>query len=150
MNWQPVSMLWGLKLIRWCVGGVFIASGALKLGSLQSFTDAIFLFDIVPVVLVNVIALILPGLELIMGLLLVSGLASRLSAASVAAMSLVFSLVLLHAIVSGKTIECGCFGKAFGKGDTLSDVFARDIVLLLASICLLYFAKSGSSFSRHR
>lgn len=81
---------------------------------------------------VSVSAFGLPYLEILLGLYLLIGLFTRVSAWTTNAIMVVFILALLQGAIRGLEIDCGCFGNAAG-GETESNLWldaARDVGLL--------------------
>jgi len=123
--------------VQIALGAVFVASAIPKLVDPPAFAHMIYNYRLLPGTLVNALALVMPWVELLVGVLLVLG-AWRREAALVAALLLV---VFLGAIgwnlLRGHAIDCGCFDvRSAGKtpGELLADmkwVMLRDVGLLL-------------------
>ena len=123
--------------VQIALGAVFVASAIPKLVDPPAFAHMIYNYRLLPGTLVNALALVMPWIELLVGILLVLG-AWRREAALVAALLLV---VFLGAIgwnlLRGHAIDCGCFDvRSAGKtpDQLLSDmkwVLLRDVGLLL-------------------
>jgi hypothetical protein len=123
--------------VQIALGAVFVASAIPKLLDPPAFAHMIYNYRLLPGTLVNALALVMPWIELLVGVLLVLG-AWRREAALVAALLLV---VFLGAIgwnlLRGHAIDCGCFDvRSAGKtpGELLADmkwVMLRDVGLLL-------------------
>jgi len=89
----------------------------------------------------KVIGAVQPFLEITLGLLLLAGLAVRLSAGISAALLVVFIAGIISAWARGLQIDCGCFstGGELGAGQNPQYAWdlARDVgFLLLAGILL--------------
>jgi uncharacterized membrane protein YphA (DoxX/SURF4 family) len=123
--------------VQIALGAVFLASAIPKLVDPPAFAHMIYNYRLLPGTLVNALALVMPWIELLVGILLVLG-AWRREAALVAALLLV---VFLGAIgwnlLRGHAIDCGCFDvRSAGKTpeQLLADmkwVMLRDVGLLL-------------------
>jgi hypothetical protein len=123
--------------VQIALGAVFVASAIPKLVDPPAFAHMIYNYRLLPGTLVNALALVMPWVELLVGVLLVLG-AWRREAALVAALLLV---VFLGAIgwnlLRGHAIDCGCFDvRSAGKTpeQLLADmkwVMLRDVGLLL-------------------
>lgn len=76
----------------------------------------------------------LPYLEILLGLYLLAGLFTKVSAWTTNAFMAVFILALLQGALRGLEIDCGCFGGATGdagnEAPSLWSAFLRDIGLL--------------------
>jgi len=69
-------------------------------------------FQILPEAVVPTFGYALPVVELALGVLLVLGLFTRLSAIATAVLMVVFMVGIASAWIRGLSIECGCFGNA--------------------------------------
>lgn len=79
------------------------------------------------------VAAILPWIEAICGLLLVTGWRARSAAALVAAMNMLFIVLLFSTVARGLDIDCGCFRQGGEKTTAWTAIF-RDILLLVAAV----------------
>ena len=131
-------------VLRLIVAGVFLFAGWQKLKAPQEFADSIAAYQLLPVQLINLVALTLPPLELIIGFLLLVGWWQRIAAFSAIILTGVFMVALASAISRGLKIDCGCFGAgASAKGD-LWLALARDLVLG-AALVFSYFCEIGTA-----
>ena len=96
--------------LRLALGGVFVYAGAAKIFNPQLFAQEIDQYALLPHGFLNLIALILPWLEFICGIMVVLGVWLRASALLTGGMSLVFFLAVSSVLVRGLKIKCGCFG----------------------------------------
>lgn len=125
------------SLLRIFLGLIFIGSGTIKILDLESFSNVIEAFAILPPELCYPFAVIVSFSEIIFGLGLVMDLKGSLTA--IFLMLLVFAAVISYAILMGYDIDCGCFGpqdpeaKAFA-GLKLS--LARDLCMIAGGIYL--------------
>lgn len=97
-------------LARLALGGVFVFAGAVKVLDPQLFAHEIDQYNLVPVALINFVAITLPWVELLCGLLLLTGFWVRASVAVTALLSGVFLVAVVSVIGRGLKIKCGCFG----------------------------------------
>ncbi len=124
-----------LFVLRMGLAAVFIAAAIPKIRAPDLFAGAIFNYQLLPPWGVNAVALVLPWLELLVGLCLALGIWSRASALLVAGMMLVFAAAFSSAKARGLDISCGCF--EMGKAETPSSilwVLARDLGLCAAAL----------------
>lgn len=126
------------------LGIVFVFAAWPKLLDPPTFAKNIWAYDIVPGALINLQALIMPGVELVVGVALVLGLWRRGAAIVAALMLLVFMVALSWALIEGNPVHCSCFEiNAAPKTDAellydLKLVLARDIGLLLMSAYVIW------------
>ena len=87
-----------------------LAAGAVKVGDLDGSVWAVRAYDLLPVGLAEVVGRVLPFAEVLLGMLLVTGLLTRWAAAGTAFLMLGFSVGIASAWARGLAIDCGCFG----------------------------------------
>jgi uncharacterized membrane protein YphA (DoxX/SURF4 family) len=97
-------------LARLILGGVFLVAGGLKVTSPAVSARAVRAFQILPYDLAGYVGYALPVLEILIGLLLIVGLFTRVSAALGGLMMLAFIIGISSAWARGLSIDCGCFG----------------------------------------
>jgi putative oxidoreductase len=119
-----------LFLSRLCIGLVFIVASIEKIAIPEIFAANIEAYQILPVPIINIVALIIPWLELICGIFLISGVFLRSSSFISSVLLIAFIFLLSSAIMRGLKIDCGCFG-ASGKSEVSWVRVIEDILLLL-------------------
>ncbi len=123
----------GLRLV---VGMVFIVAAADKIGNPELFARSIANYRLLPVELVNIPALVLPWLELLVGLMLLLGVRVRAAAVVAAGLLTVFTVALVSALVRGLDIHCGCFSQTAAERIGWGRVL-EDLALLAAALGLV-------------
>jgi uncharacterized membrane protein YphA (DoxX/SURF4 family) len=99
-----------IRLCRVGIGLVMLAAALGKIGDPAAFATQIHHYRLVPIEAENLLAILLPWVELLAGLSLVLGAHARSGAWLSAAMMAVFTLAVTTAVARGLDIECGCFG----------------------------------------
>jgi uncharacterized membrane protein YphA (DoxX/SURF4 family) len=97
-------------LARFGLAAVWLVSGLLKAVDPDQTYVAVRAYDVLPDGGVEVVAALLPWIELALGVLLLAGIGTRLVAALSAALLLVFVAGVAQAWARGLSIDCGCFG----------------------------------------
>jgi uncharacterized membrane protein YphA (DoxX/SURF4 family) len=123
-------------LVRVVLGALFIYSSMDKIANMSDFAGIILNYKILPVQIVNLLAIFLPWLELVIGLCLVIGKFERASLLIYSSMLVIFIIALSQALIRGLDISCGCFSV---EPSTTSEVWLRiteDIVMLFFSVNL--------------
>jgi Methylamine utilisation protein MauE len=110
----------------------------------QAFAIAIYYYQLLPDFAINLVALILPMLEMFLALSLVSGIYSRGASLISSLLFLIFATALSINLVRGLDISCGCFGKSSGHINWL--YLIRDLSLCLMSLCVLLFDRGWKYF----
>ncbi len=122
-----------LSVLRIVMGLLFIYSGFFKALDPVAFGRIIELYKVLPSVLIPYAAVVLPYLELLIGMFLVTGL--KIRAASFLSMGLmaVFAVAISINVVRGASFECGCFEtQRFGMSEKIGiPLIARDIVFFI-------------------
>ena len=120
----PVTLL----ASRAVLAAVFAAAAVPKLLDPASFARDIENYHLLPPELVAVVAVVLPALELVLALALVSGVHARGAAVVSAALLAAFAGGMAQAIARGIDLDCGCFGTAMAM-EVSGWTIARNVVL---------------------
>jgi len=99
----------GLIALRVGLGLLFVYASLDKIIHPGLFAKAISNYRILPLPLLHATAIILPWLEFVGGLALLSGRYPRAANILIGSMTLVFTLAILLAISRGLDFNCGCF-----------------------------------------
>lgn len=138
----------GLLAARWVMAGLFLFSGAAKLGWLEAlrgvdllvpianqgidpanFAASVNGFRVLHSDLIPFTAFLIPWLEVVCAAALIIGVATRGAARLIAALLVLFCLAMLSVIVRGMDIDCSCFGKFLGGAVGWMSIL-RNVVLL--------------------
>jgi uncharacterized membrane protein YphA (DoxX/SURF4 family) len=142
---------WVSTAARLLLGGVFLVAGGLKVIDPQSSVAAVRAYRLLPSSLATIVGWGLPFAEIALGVLLLTGIATRLVAAVSAVLLLVFIAAVASAAARGLSIDCGCFG---GGGDVAPGQAAygieilRDVGLLLLAVWLVWQPRSRLTLDR--
>lgn len=125
-----------ILILRWLVAAIFIFAGVGKILNPGQFAMDIDNYRMLPYLLVTVMAVILPWLEVLCGLLLILGKWKKGAALIMLGMSLIFFIAISSAVVRGLDISCGCFAvsrEAIKIGITrlIEDIILFSIILLV-------------------
>jgi len=101
---------WLDLLFRVFLGGVFIAAAAPKIADVEAFAISIATYQVLPLRLVNIQAVVLPWFELFAGVLLIVGFRTKAQALAINAMLVMFIAAIYIAMSKGIQAQCGCFG----------------------------------------
>jgi uncharacterized membrane protein YphA (DoxX/SURF4 family) len=94
---------------RWLLAGVFLYAAWSKITDIPAFATAIGHYDMIPTALLPAFATLLAGLEVVVGLSLLTGIWRRGSSLMAALMLTLFIVAIGTAWVRGLSIDCGCF-----------------------------------------
>jgi|CXWL01.1.fsa_nt_gi uncharacterized membrane protein YphA (DoxX/SURF4 family) len=123
---------------RLLIGGLYIYAAWYKIVVPAEFAKAIWFYHLVPGNLINVMALILPWLEMLLGVGLILGIWFRGSAFSGTALMLVFIAALTSAVMRNLSIDCGCFKSTAAGANSARETLYRDLALLIPCLQLLF------------
>jgi uncharacterized membrane protein YphA (DoxX/SURF4 family) len=123
-------------VVRLAVGVTFVYASYYKIVDPGGFARSIWYYHLVPGNLINLIAVILPWIELLCGLGLIVGVAYRGSVVIVGTMTIVFVVVIASAIARGIDLDCGCFKAAKSSSSSAWDSLLFDVglIVLLAQL----------------
>lgn len=138
---NPGVTRWVGLVARLVLGGVLLVAGGLKIGHPLTSARAVQAYQIFPFDVAAVIGYALPIVEVAVGLLLVVGLFTRISAACGTLIMVGFIVGIASAWMRGLTIDCGCFGGGgqVAPGETQYGVdIARDVLFAAAGVWLIW------------
>lgn len=115
-----------------------------KIADPAGFAESVAAYRILPNVLVNPFAMVLPWVEVFVGLSLINRISVSGSALLAIVLSFVFLVAVISAMVRGLDIECGCFTVA--KSKVGWELIARDLILLGMSLVLFF----GNAFMERK
>jgi uncharacterized membrane protein YphA (DoxX/SURF4 family) len=132
---------WVGLVARLALGGVLIVAGSLKIPYPYKAAAAMRAYQLLPNSLASLLGYILPWFEVGLGLLLILGVALRLTGLFGALLMVLFIAAISSAWARGLTIDCGCFGGggevAPGQTKYLQEI-VRDIGLAAAGFYLYW------------
>jgi hypothetical protein len=121
---------------RLLVGGVFLYASLDKILHPTEFAKVVYNYQMLPVPLSNLLAMILPWLELFAGLALIVGVLVTESALLLSGLLVVFIIALSINLYRGLDVACGCLSLSGGRNIGLLTV-VEDVFLLLAALVVL-------------
>lgn len=130
-------------LFRLILGGVFIWAGVLKIAAPLDFAQDIANYRIFPDSFSFFLALILPIVEVLCGLLIVSGILRRSAAFILSGLVVCFLILIVITMIRGIDVECGCFGSLGRRVDY--KLLLTDLGLLFLGLNILLFRKSADT-----
>jgi uncharacterized membrane protein YphA (DoxX/SURF4 family) len=142
---------WISTLARWLLGGVLIASGAIKVVDLADSATAVQAYRLVPDPLAVLVGTVAPFVAILLGLVLLAGAVTRIAAVVSAVLMVGFVLVVASAAARGLSVDCGCFGGGgeVAPGQTQYGFEAAGAIgLLIVSVWLIARPRSLFSFDR--
>lgn len=125
----------------WCLGVLFIYAGTLKLMAPQAFATLIDAYGILPEPMLLPVAVILPALEVLVGVGLFLNIRGSLTAITL--LLLMFVAILVYGIWMGLDVDCGCFGPQDPESEAFHGLWRtlfRDL-FMLSGIAFLFWLR---------
>jgi uncharacterized membrane protein YphA (DoxX/SURF4 family) len=136
---------------RLTLGGVLFVAGYLKVGKTEISQMAVRSYELLPIPIANFLGLTLPLFEIVIGLLLILGAATRVVAALGGFTMFIFIIAIAQAWARGLNIDCGCFGGggtvAPGETRYLQEII-RDAGLVAMALFLIRYPVTQFSIDR--
>ncbi len=131
-------------ILRWFLAALLVWAAVTKIANLNEFYLGIMLYRLpLPDALLRLVAIALPWLELLCGILLVAGKGRRAALWWAAILFAVFVFATGQAWVRGLEISCGCFNMDFLGAkfaaifESVKFAFLRALLLLAAAVFLI-------------
>lgn len=138
---------WLILAIRLILGVTFIWASIDKIANPGGFAVSIYNYRMLPHETINLMAIVMPWLELVTGVLIITGILMRGSAFWIGVMLLVFIVALSSALARGLDISCGCFSVEGGHGVDIG-LLIRDILMFLGAVIVMFFGTSALTLRR--
>lgn len=138
-----------LLICRIALGGLFLFGGLLKVHQPYAFLASVYDYELVGPQLGILVAILLPWVELFVGICLLGGFNVGGALLISAGMSLMFTYVLYSAIGRGLMISCGCLGDLTAQDTVDYTTVLRAGIMFIVSI-VAYFSWLYSLASTRR
>jgi hypothetical protein len=137
-----------LTALRWLLGALMLWAAVSKLAEPTDFLGSLYAYDLpLPRSWLQLVAVVLPWLELLCGLLLIANVWSETALVTVLGLLGIFVLATGQAWARGLEISCGCFNlEIFGLDsssrllkfvESAGFAFFRNLILVLLAFLLL-------------
>lgn len=124
-------MTLGARLV---LGGVLLVAGLLKVTRLDASVQSVRLYQLLPWEITAVVGSALPVIEIALGVMLITGTFTRISAILGSLLMVAFLIGIVSVWARGISIDCGCFAPG-GQVDASQTQYpleiARDAGLLV-------------------
>lgn len=131
-------------LARLVLGIVFILASVGKIADPSSFAKEIYNYGLVMEPMINLMALILPWIEIIIAIFIILGVRLKASAAISSFLLVIFIIAITIAVSLGKDINCGCFANSSAKVGLQK--ILEDVGLLILSLYIVFFPVKKLTF----
>ncbi len=124
-----------LFFLRVSLAAVFIASSGHKIMDPAAFARILYGYGMFPAVSINILAIIVPFVELFAGIALIAGPYQRSALLLINLMLLFFIVIIGINLLRGYEFDCGCF--SFGEpghASSAGKLVVRDAVMLVCGL----------------
>jgi uncharacterized membrane protein YphA (DoxX/SURF4 family) len=122
---------------RVLLGAIFIAASIDKIAHPSEFAKIVSNYHIIPASMINIVAIVLPWLEAVLGVFILCGWWMPGSTVLANLLLLVFVLALAQAAIRGIDLHCGCFSTRESGPANFAWYLVRDILFLLLGACVM-------------
>lgn len=139
---------WVTVRAQFLLAAFFVVAGIAKIADPPGFAHEIHNYRLVPGAAINAMALVLPWLEVVVGVALFLGIYRRTAARTLGILLIAFIAALSINLAKGRPVDCGCFGTSkVQKTDAerlteMKWVILRDVGLLLLAGQILLAARA--------
>jgi len=124
-------------ILRVFVGYYFIYASTSKIPYPAQFADLLAAYRLFPYPFINVMAVVVPWMELITGLFIIIGLRNRASAILIILLYIGFNVAIGLNVIIGSPITCGCYDTV---GEPVSWMkIGKNTIWLLFTIQVFFF-----------
>jgi len=123
---------------RFILGGVFIYAGFDKILHPSAFAEVVYNYNILPDGLINLTAIVLPCMELVLGIFLIINFWMPGTVVMSSLILMTFIGALLFNMARGLNINCGCFSATAVESSMNILTVLRDTSFLAIAVYLLY------------
>jgi putative oxidoreductase len=135
---------------RLILGITFIYASWSKIVSPAEFAKILYGYSLLPAEIINLVAIVLPFVELVCGLALVSGIYTRSSTLIIVFLLLIFIVALSTNLIRGHEFDCGCFSShKTGYFTSATLLLLRDIVFLALGCHILCYGQGKMDGGRY-
>ena len=134
-------------ILRMYIGWIFIDASLSKIPDPALFAENVANYRIIPFIGLNLVAIVLPWMELVCGFYLIIGLRTKAASAIVGGLLFLFTAFVMINVFRGTKMNCGCFdtvGEPIGWKKVITNM-----IWLLMTIQVYFFDKV-SFFRRSR
>ncbi len=133
---------WIELVLRWFIGGLFIYASFHKIVHPDIFAKIVYGYGLFPHVSINLIAIIIPYIELITGLFLIFGIFPKGASFVINCLLLMFIALISINLLRGHEFDCGCFSADEQALHSPSyPLLIRDLFYLIFGLYVFMFNK---------
>jgi putative oxidoreductase len=130
-----------LLAIRLILGTLFVISAALKLSSPADFAQSILNYRIFGIILSHWGAVMIPALEAIVGIMLLTGFWLKETLILTVSLYLIFDIMILQAFFRELDVACGCFNPLDTTPIDIYKLTENFVLTILAILSIFLYGK---------
>jgi len=135
------NRLMGL-VARLLLGSIFIYASYHKIIAPDEFAKIVYGYDLFPSETINLIAIIIPFVELISGMALIIGIYTRPAAIILIGMLTAFVIAISINIIRGHEFDCGCFSSDTSQAvNSAWQTLGRDMIFMMLGIYIFAYGQ---------
>ncbi|WP_419660190.1 DoxX family protein [Desulfosarcina variabilis str. Montpellier] len=124
-------------ILRLYLAGLFIYAGMVKINYTAEFAETIASYRMVPHWAVNAMAVAMPWVELVSGILLLCGIRVRSAIVVIGTLLIMFTAGIAVNLIWKAPIDCGCFHTL---GDSISwKTLVRDLIWVVMAVHVFFY-----------
>lgn len=116
---------------------MFVIVGVGKIAHPEEFAREISNYQLLPLILINPLAIFLPWLEVITAMMILFGIQIRANAILISGMLVVFTVAIIIAVAQGLNIDCGCYSQIASQKVGIPKIL-ENIGLIILSLILVF------------
>lgn len=134
-----------VTIFRVLFATIFIFAGIEKIADPESFAVSIENYRLVPIWSVNFFAILIPWIEVVAGILLLFGYQIKDNMILLNGLLIIFTIMIIIAVLRGLDINCGCFGTKHAQKVGLYKIIENCITIAIGFI-VYYFPNNSFKF----
>jgi putative oxidoreductase len=139
---RALNNAWVELVMRWLLGGSFIYASFHKITAPERFAESVYSYALFPDVSINLIAIILPYLELFSGIALIIGIYYRGAVVIINGLLIGFITALSVNLIRGHEFDCGCFSSGEpGTSHSGGIMIVRDAAFFGMGLYVFFFKR---------
>ncbi len=116
--------------VRWLIGMIFVYASFHKIADPSGFAKIIYGYGLFPNISVNLIAIVVPFIELTAGMALITGVYPKSAALIISGLVFSFIIAVSVNLIRGHEFDCGCFSGKSATPESAWISLIRNIGLL--------------------
>lgn len=134
-----------ILVVRIFLGALFVYASIDKIHHPLAFAQVIHHYRLTPPFFINYLAVIMPWIEIVCGILLIAGFRVKAASLAVSLMLAFFLVVLSITAARGINVSCGCFTTSMAVKSNLVLRIIEDAGMFLLGLYILVFYRRYKS-----